>query len=635
MLPLPLLLATLLIPPSLADIPPLTNSSEFTTLTTSQSNFPSQTFRSSPLTAPIFLINHLDPTLASNASHIFLGTVYGTQKAGPMIFDARDLSLVYADQRYENTYASNAFLVNGTRHLAFWEGGHTRGHANGNCLFFDEAYNLRYNVTAQGLNDAMADMHELSVTESGTVIFSTYFNIPFDCRPVGGPEDALLMDSGFQEIDLATGELVFDWHASKYFAIDQSYAEYTDAYGTNEGDYLVSARHLSILTLIDHKTGSPLWILGGKQNQFTDLSGGSATNFSWQHDARIIPSSPSPLTQGQQQETHITLFDNHGEESGFCPPETQCSSRALRIAINPTLHTARLVSQFFHPEGVNSGAMGGYQSLSNGNIMTAWGYNPSFVEYAPDGTPVLDVQRGPIGGQEAVPDMFAYRVHKGDWKGQPPWPPSIAVDAPNNSTHNATIYVSWNGATEVSSWAIFASNDHKTINNHTNLLIQSPRQGFETVITLPSTSTSTNTNTTRRYVAAAAVSSSGDVLGSTIVLDLEDGGNPATVTSDIVSLKPPAPPQVVSSPSPSPSPVASKSPSTSSPSESGAAASASASASAAAERTSTSTSTSTVGVMGASIFSVAGVFYVASYFWRRRRLGHGHQEGYRMVNLRD
>ncbi|EGR45719.1 uncharacterized protein TRIREDRAFT_67540, partial [Trichoderma reesei QM6a] len=501
-----LLATTLLAPSALADIPPLTNSSEFTTLTTSHANFPSQTFRSSPLTAPIFLINHLDPSRASNASHIFLGTVYGTQKAGPMIFDARDLSLVYADQQYENTYASSAHLVNGTRYLAFWEGGHTRGHANGNCLFFDEAYTLRYNVTAQGLNDAMADMHELSVTDAGTVIFSTYFNIPFDCRPVGGPEDALLMDSGFQEIDLATGEL------------------------TEQGDYLVSARHLSVLTLIDHKTGHPLWILGGKQNQFTDLSGGAATNFSWQHDARIVPSSSSsssPLTDGQE-ETHITLFDNHGEESGFCPSssssETQhCSSRALRIAINPVLHTARLVSQFFHPEGVNSGAMGGYQSLSNGNIMTAWGYNPSFVEYAPDGTPVLDVQRGPIGGVEAVPDMFAYRVHKGDWKGQPSWPPSIAVDAPNNNTYNATIYVSWNGATEVSSWAIFASNDHKTINNHTNLLIQSPRQGFETIITLPSTSTSTNTNTTRRYVAAAAVSSSGDVLGSTIVLDLQDG----------------------------------------------------------------------------------------------------------------
>jgi hypothetical protein len=50
--------------------------------------------------------------------------------------------------------------------------------------------------------------------------------------------------------------------------------------------------------------------------------------------------------------------------------------------------------------------------------------------------------------------MFAYRVNKGDWKGNPSWPPSVAADAPNNSTLNATVYVSWNGATEVASWAI-------------------------------------------------------------------------------------------------------------------------------------------------------------------------------------
>ncbi|KAL6867039.1 ASST domain-containing protein [Trichoderma novae-zelandiae] len=623
MLHLPILFAAL-IAHTRADVPPLTDTTSFTSLTTSQAGFPSQTFRSSPIVAPIFLVNHNEQSKADDASHIFLGTVYGAQRAGPMVFDARDLSLVYADQQYENTYASDVHLVNGTRHLAFWEGGHTRGHANGNCLFFDESYSLAYNVTAQGLNDAMADMHELSVTGAGTVIFSTYFNIPFDCRPVGGPDNALLMDSGFQEIDLATNELIFDWHASQFFPIDQSYAEYTDAYGTDEGDYLVSGRHTSVLALIDHRTGQPLWILGGKQNQFTDLSGGAATNFSWQHDARIVASPP-----GEERETHITLFDNHGEASGPCAPDAPCASRALRIAVDPDLRTARLVSQFFHPEHVNSGAMGGYQTLGNGNIMTAWGYSPSFVEYAPDGTPVLDVQRGAIGGEEATPDMFAYRVHKGEWAGRPSWPPSIAADAPDNNTHDATIYVSWNGATQVSSWAIFASDDHKTISNHTNLLTRSPRQGFETVIPLPRT----NKSTTRRYVAAAAVSSSGDVLGSTIVLDLQDGGKPVTLTSDIISLEPPS---VPSSPSPS-APASSASASASTPVtvSTSASASAPAPASTSASAEGQRTSTSTVGVMGASIFSVAGVFYLASYFWRRRRLGHGHQEGYRMMNIRD
>ncbi|UKZ77083.1 hypothetical protein TrVFT333_004801 [Trichoderma virens FT-333] len=543
---------------TLADVPLITNATDFIALADSDKGFPSQNFRSSNIIAPVFLVNKWEQDQVDNAPFILLGTVYGENKAGPMVFDARDMSLVYADQKYENTYTSNVYFINGTRYFAFWEGGHTRGHANGNCLFFDENYNLKYNVTAQGLNDARADMHELSVTTNGTIIFSTYFNIPFDCRPVGGPENALLMDSGFQEVDPATNELIFDWQASKFFTIDNSYASYNADYGTHDGNYLVSSRHLSILTLVDGKDGHPIWILGGRQNQFTDLSNGAATNFSWQHDARIIPSS-SNITD----ETHITLFDNHGEYSGPC--QEKCETRALRIAVNQVLHTARVVNQFFHPESIDSGAMGGYQTLDSGNVMTGWGYYPGFVEYTSDGTPVMDFQRGIIGG-EPLPDMFAYRVNKGDWKGNPSWPPSVAADAPNNSTLNATVYVSWNGATEVASWAIFASNNHSTINSYTNLIAEFPRHGFETAIPL------TSTNVTRRYVGAAAVSSSGDVLGSTIVIDLQNEGKPATVTSDIVTLKPP---------------------STSASRDKG-------------------TSTSTMGVMGGSIFGVAGIFYAVN-----------------------
>ncbi|RFU75764.1 arylsulfotransferase [Trichoderma arundinaceum] len=535
--------ALLLARSAMADVPLVTNATEFSTLADSANGFPSQTFRSSDIVAPVFLVNRWEQDQVDPASFIFLGTVYGENKAGPMIFDAHDMSLVYADQKYENAYTSNIYFINGTRYFAFWEGGHTRGHANGNCLFFDESYNLQYNVTAQGLNDARADMHELSVTPSGTVIFSTYFNIPFDCRSVGGPEDALLMDSGFQEIDPVTNELIFDWHASKFFDINNSYAVYNSDYGvgpdsgfdffhinsvekTEEGNYLVSSRHMSILTLIDGRDGHPIWVLGGRQNQFIDLSNGEATNFSWQHDARIIPSSDNVT-----DETHITLFDNHGEYSGPC--QEKCGTRALHIAINPISRTARVATQFFHPESIDSGAMGGYQTLGSGNIMTGWGYYPGFVEYKSDGTPVMDFQRGMIGG-EPLPDMFAYRVNKGNWAGKPSWPPSVAADAPNNNTLDATIYVSWNGATDVASWAIFASNDHSTISNYTNLIAESPRNGFETALHL------TNTNITCRYVGAAAVSTSSEVLGSTVVIDLQNGGNPVTVTSDIITLKPPS-----------------------------------------------------------------------------------------------
>lgn len=446
---------------SVADVPVFNNLQEFNELVTASKGFANQTFKSSPIVAPIFQVNLLDEDGVDDADYIFLGTVYG-QKAGPMILDAKDLSLIYADQQYANTYTSQVEYIDGKRYLAFWKGAHSRGHANGRCLFFDETYNLAYNVTAHGIDDTLADMHELKVTENKTVIFTTYRNIPYDCSPVGGPQDAYLMDSGFQEVDIETSEVIFQWAASDHFNITDSYAPYNENYGvdpsrnsgfdfahinsvdkTPEGNYLVSSRHLSLLALIDGHNGTPIWILGGKRNGFHDLSDGNATNFSWQHDARF-----------NSDQSRITMFDNHGETSTFCT--TDCRSRGLELSIDATNKTVRVVHEYYHPAKINSGAMGGLQPLANGNVLVGWGYNPSFVEYRPDGTPVMDVQRGRIG-EESLSDMFAYRVHKHDWTGRPGWPPSVAIGAPSGSTFDAMVYLSWNGATDVAKWAVVSS----------------------------------------------------------------------------------------------------------------------------------------------------------------------------------
>lgn len=148
------------------------------------------------------------------------------------------------------------------------------------------------------------------------------------------------------------------------------------------------------------------------------------------------------------------MFDNHGQESGSCT--TACHSRGLELQLDMEAMTVEVVHEYLHPQHINSGAMGGLHSLDNGNVIVSWGDNPSFVEYKSDGTPVLDVQRGQIG-VGSVPDMSAYRVSKHQWKGYPTWPPSIAVDAPNRTTLNASVYLSWNGATEVASWAIVSA----------------------------------------------------------------------------------------------------------------------------------------------------------------------------------
>lgn len=219
-----------------ADVPLIYNTTEFSELAKATDGVPTQRFRSSDIVGPVLQVNKWEKSqVDKSASHILLGTTYGDKKAGPMILSNKDLSLVYADQRYNNSYFADVQNINGTNYLTFWEGDHTRQHAKGNCLIFDDTYHLKYNVTAKGNSSVRADMHEMKITADGTVLFSTYLDVPYDCEAVGGPKDGKLMDSGFQELNLQTDQVVFEWSASKHFALNETFAKYNEHYGVVNG----------------------------------------------------------------------------------------------------------------------------------------------------------------------------------------------------------------------------------------------------------------------------------------------------------------------------------------------------------------------------------------------------------------
>lgn len=119
-----------------------------------------------------------------------------------------------------------------------------------------------------------------------------------------GIEDGWIMESYIQEIDLATNALLFEWQALNHVNINDTLwgstirghltntsEESWDFFHINSiqkdhrGNYLISSRHMSSIYYIDGKTGSILWTLGGQGNDFTDLSGGRATDFIFQHQA--------------------------------------------------------------------------------------------------------------------------------------------------------------------------------------------------------------------------------------------------------------------------------------------------------------------------------------------------------------
>ena len=76
-----------------------------------------------------------------------------------------------------------------------------------------------------------------------------------------------------------------------------------------------------------------------------------------------------------------------------------------------------------------------------------------------------------------------------------------------------------------------AADDTAKIDSYQNLVVEAPRSGFETAIHLPA-------NLSRRYIGAAAIAANGDVLGSTHVIDMENG-LPVTIASNISSIRAP------------------------------------------------------------------------------------------------
>ena len=157
-----------------------------------------------------------------------------------------------------------------------------------------------------------------------------------------------------------------------------------------------------------------------------------------------------------------------------------------------------------------------------GNILVGWGVSPEFSEYTNEGTLVRDVQYSPIiperlfGGAGST---SSYRVFKQSWHGYPTWPPSIA-------TNNSLVWVSWNGATEMHSWAVYYSASEDSLgpaqgssNSSENVLVDMQsanivrRQGFETEIEL-GMEIMFGLEVTA-FVKVAALNSEGRILGTT------------------------------------------------------------------------------------------------------------------------
>jgi hypothetical protein len=397
---------------------------------------------------------------------------------GPMILDSRG-DPVWVDTLPAGTLATNlrVQIYMGKPVLTWWQGRiFTQGYGDGVGMIADSSY--RVIATVRAGNGFVADLHELLLTPNDTALITAYRTVPHDTSTVGGALKGTLLDSAVQEIDAATGRVVFQWDALNAVPPSDTYAKVVkslwDPYHLNSvdvgpsGDLLVSARNTWTVYDIDRRTGAMRWQLGGKHSSFAL---GPGVRFAYQHDARFHGADV------------ISVFDN---EAG---PTVGPLSRALFVTLDMAARTAAVARQSTRP-GVLANSQGNVQLLPNGSVFVGWGAQPYYSEFGPSGT-LLYEARFP-GTDES------YRALRSPWIGLPVTPPAVAVLRGGGVTR---VYASWNGATQVARWRVL------TGSAPTNLkpLATMPRHGFETIAVVHGAGT---------YFAVQALNGEGQVLGT-------------------------------------------------------------------------------------------------------------------------
>jgi len=433
-------------------------------------------WRSRPdLRIPALTVTRLEPGAASEP--IFIAPYNAPHaQAGAVIVDAGGEPLW--EHPLRGKLATN-FRVQSYRAspvLTWWEGIVELGHGVGEYVIADASYRtIRRVQAAAGLR---GDLHEFRLTPRGTALLTSYVVTEADLSSVGGSRHGTIQDAIFQEVDLASGKLLLEWHSLEHVALSESYWPVTsdwDFFHINsvdmdgDGNLLVSARSTHTIYKIA-RDGTILWRLGGK---YSDFEMGPGTRFAWQHDAR------------RQRDGTITVFDNGAT------PAVEALSRGLILDVDESEMRASLVSQYRH-RGVLSGSQGSVQLLPGGNVFVGWGETPRVSEFRRDGELVFDAVLGA--------KYESYRAFRLPWSARPAQAPAIAAA---RSGAERTVYASWNGATDVRAWRLLAGAHAGAL----RAVATGPSQGFETAFALE--------RRTRPSVAMEALDAAGRALART------------------------------------------------------------------------------------------------------------------------
>ena len=463
-----------------------------------------------------YVANLLAPGLIFNAPYASSGdSVYG--QSGALIVD-NDANPVWfrplSSPSLMNTDVQVQTLNNQSV-ITFWQGtlatppSYTNlpagGAESGSCFYIlDNSYHILNTVTA--FYDFIPDVHEFLITSNQTLLFLATKVIPMDLTPYGGPQNGAIHDYSIQEVDLATNTLVFFWDAIDHISLSSSFlpastatqsSNVWDPYHLNsiglisddQNDLLISGRNTWTIYRLNKPTGNFVWrLVGNGRGDFTIPD--PAATFAWQHDARYVSNNV------------ISMFDDECCANPDVIPPRIIPSHGLVLNLDLVNKTATLNTSYYHNPNVNSSSQGDNQILSNNNRFVGFGSSGSYTENAmagnTQGTPSLNI----LYSAQMPGSNISYRSYRQTWVATPYYPPSLAVQKNSGQT---TVYASWNGATEVNSWQVYAG----LYSDSLTLAGSAMKNGFETAI---------NVSNGLSFFQVKALNAQGKIIGTSKII---------------------------------------------------------------------------------------------------------------------
>ena len=297
----------------------------------------------------------------------------------------------------------------GKKVLTWWQGTGLGGLSSGTDYIYNQNYQPIATVNAG--NGLSADGHEFLITPWNTALILSYTTATADLTSIGGPADQTVINGVVQEIDIATGKVLFQWNSEDHVPFSDSEQPLPSSAATpwdwfhinavhlnTNGDLLIDARDTWTTYDVNPVSGKINWELGGKQSSFTlraapgQVLDSASELFAWQHDPEAIGND------------EYTFFDN--ESAGT---SELAYSRAITVKLDQRTHVATLVASDDQPEGLSAASQGNAQTTRSGGLFVGWGILPYVSQFSVSGKLLFNAEF-PAG----VNTYRAYLL---------PWPP--------------------------------------------------------------------------------------------------------------------------------------------------------------------------------------------------------------------